>query len=370
MSIIYLSFIFVSADCFWDWNQCINKISSRNSDNQMCTKRLKTCIEITFRLEDNSVKIKTDFANQNLVIGEENENPNSVGVASSYTEGYRTNRYSETSSSPPIDIQRFSFQDPRTFSEEIRESTTGSVMSANSDEYSTTSENTTPETYLTPEINSYTHKSTDILTPSSFADQDNQSSTYPFNSINESLSPTKLMDESTDFLLSKEPVTLQHYDETPGYTSQDFTTTETYNMVGHTMPIKFSSTICSSSLDNYSRTEIDLSTSTINSNDIGTQNPLKVTSTEENFNMPSTTEGIDDYTTSQSIPSKKSSQSSTHHTKITKLMPLTSPTSVESSTKPTTTEHSTTVLTSTTTTSTLTTASKPKYQNVHIIEVG
>ena len=314
------------------------------------------------------MKIKTDFANQNLDIDDENENPNSVGIASSYTEGYRTNRYSETS--PSIDIQRLGFQDPRTFTEEMHESTTSSVISASSNEYSTTSERSTPETYLTPEINSYTYKSPDILTQSSFADHDNQPFTFPFNSVDESLSPTTLVAESTNFPYVKEPVTLQYYNETPGYTSQDITTTEAYSTVEPAMLINVYSTIRSSSLDNYSRTEIDLSTTTINSNDIGPPNPLKVTSTEENFNMPSTTESIDDYTTTQSIPTIKSSKSSTHHTKITKSIPSTSPTSFVSSTKPTTTEHSTTVLTSTTTTSTLTTASKPKYQNVHIIEVG
>ena len=316
------------------------------------------------------MKIKTDFANQKLVIGDENENSNSVGVASSYTEGYRTNRYYETSSSPPNDNQRLGFQDLTAFTDEIHESATTSVTSASSNEYSISSESSTPEAYLTHEFNSYTHKSVVILTPSSFSDHDNQSFTLPFNITYESLSPTTLKDESTNFLYSKEPATLHYYDETPGHTSQDITTTEAYNTVGHTMPINFSSTIRSSSLDNYSRTEIDLSTTTINSNDIGPPNPLKVTSTEENFNMPSTTESIDDYTTTQSIPTIKSSKSSTHHTKITKSIPSTSPTSFVSSTKPTTTEHSTTVLTSTTTTSTLTTASKPKYQNVHIIEVG
>ena len=316
------------------------------------------------------MKIKTDFANQNLVIGDENENSNSVGVASSYTEGYRTNRYYETSTSPPNDNPRLGFQDLTTFSDEIHESTTTSVTSASSNEYSISSESSSPEAYLTPEFNSYTHKYVEILTPLSFSDHDNQSFTLPFNIKDESLSPTTLKDESTDFLYSKKPATLQYYDETPEYASQDITTTKAYNTVGHTMPINFSSTIRLSSLDNYSRTEIDLSTTTINSNDVGPPNHIKVTYTKENFNMPSTTENINDYTTSQSIPSKKSSQSSPHHTKITKLMPLTSLTSVESSTKPTTTEHSTTVLTSTTTTSTLTTASKPKYQNVHIIEVG
>ena len=314
------------------------------------------------------MKIKTDFANQNLVIGDENENSNSVGVASSYTEGYRTNRYYETSTSPPNDNPRLGFQDLTTFSDEIHESTTTSVTSASSNEYSISSESSSPEAYLTPEFNSYTHKYVEILTPLSFSDHDNQSFTLPFNIKDESLSPTTLKDESTDFLYSKKPATLQYYDETPGFTNLDITTTEAYNIVEHSMPITFSTTIRSSSLD--STTETGLFTNSINSNDNGPSETVQVASTEENFNMPSTTESMDEHSSIQSIPSKTSFQSSTHHTKITKLVPLTSPTSVESSTEYTTTEYSTMILTATTTTSTLTTASKPKYQNVHIIEVG
>lgn len=310
-----------SADCFWDWNQCISKFELNNSDNQFCTKRLKCCIEITFKFKENSVNVMSDDLHQSDVTidASPNEIQDSIGVASSYTESYSISPYTvEVDTSP---FEGFENDTTASFREEDWTTTT-TTLPTYIDEYSITS----------------TTSSLKINTEQSLLDSNEMDTSYKtFSHTTQTVDTTE---SNKEMELSNLNVSLS--------------TTKSIIMDDSTV-ISMQNNITTNSL---------ISDTTLPTNVFW--------STLADFETSMYTEKTENSVNENPTPNTTIPASANPYTKITKVSDTTTPTSYKNSSTITMTESSSISSSSTTTTptTTTTTASEPKYENVHIIEVG
>ena len=249
-----------------------------------------------------------------------NETKDSNGVASSYTESYLISPYTETA-----DTSTFrGFENDATTSshEEEEKPTKTTILPTHINEISITS------TQLIPRRN----------TEKSFLDTDEMGSSYG----------------------------------TASHTTQTIDTTESNKEMEHsTLNISLSTT---KSIITDDVTVISMQNS-ISTNSLISDTTLPTNvfwSTLADFETSMSTENTDNNANEKPTPSATIPSSANHYNKITKLFDTTTPTSYKNSSSIKMTESSSTSSSSTTTTptTTTTTASEPKYENVHIIEVG